>query len=94
MDRVLACLFCLLISGCGGALVLDQTVGEWQRERVRAEHPDRSFCGGVGIDPYLAGGFLVGTIPAGWLLWRSRGFRFMTDDAEPRTESNPSTEIN
>jgi hypothetical protein len=49
---------------------MDSTLGEQQRQRDRAAHPGQSQCGGAGLDVYLAGGFLLGAVPAGWLLAR------------------------
>jgi hypothetical protein len=68
--RIYVCVIGLCVGGCGGAFFVDGTLGERQRERDRAAHPDQFECGGAGVDVYLAGGFLLGAVPSAWLLVR------------------------
>ncbi len=79
--RIYACLACLAVGGCGGAVLLDGTLGERQRDRAR--RPGEFACGGAGVDVYLAGGFVAGVMPAAWLLRRAGAGRWVAGAAAP-----------
>jgi len=81
--RIYACALGLCLGGCVGALSVDGILGERQRERDRAAHPDDVRCGGAGIDVYLAGGFFFGSIIASWLLMRLEAFRWINGPCLP-----------
>jgi hypothetical protein len=84
--RGYVCLLCLVAGGCGGALAVDGTLGERERARIRAAHPGEFFCGGAGIDIYLAGGFLLGVIPTTWAFQRFGVIRWAFANRTPSNQ--------
>ena len=76
--RIYACVLALTVGGCGGAVAVEGTFGRQALERARAAHPDGFVCGGVGITPYTAGGFVLGVVPTVVLLSRFGVFRWIT----------------
>lgn len=91
--RVYACLLALTLGGGGGALLVDGTLGERERARVRAAHPGEPVCGGPGIDVFLAGGFALGAVPAAWALARLGAVRWVLgrDEAQATEPDAPAT---
>jgi len=82
--RVYVCLLALTAGGGGGALVVDGTLGERERARVRAAHPGEPVCGGPGIDVFLAGGFVLSVVPTAWALVRLGAVRWVLGRGEAR----------
>ena len=97
--RIYACIVALCIGGFAGALIVDGTLGERQRVRDRAAHPDQVQCSGAGIDIYVVGGFVLGAVPMGWLLgrlgaigWVKSGMRNPPSAPESTLAQDPSTD--
>ena len=74
--RVHVCVYWLLAGGCAGALAVDSPRGARERARLGAERPDAVARGGVGVDIYMLGGFVLGVVPSAWALRHSEVVRW------------------
>jgi len=67
MLRILAFHLWCYLCGLEGAKLCLSTFGEWQRQRILAEHPGEYICGLFAM-PYMFFGFLTGAVVGG-VIW-------------------------